>query len=62
MHVRSKSCLAYILAALLHGTLTAGVSQTLWCGRRNGIKELLQRAPPIFGLAAVTFFGHRSTF
>jgi len=34
-----------ILAALLHGTLAAGVSQTLRRGTRNGITELLQRAP-----------------
>jgi len=30
-----------ILALLLHGTQLVGVSQTLWCGTRNGIKELL---------------------
>ena len=36
-----------ILAALLHGTPAAGVSQTLRCGTRNGITELSQRAPPI---------------
>jgi len=38
-----------VLAALLHGTRAAGVSQTLRRGTRNGITELLQRAPPIFG-------------
>jgi len=43
-----------ILASLLYCTPTAGVSQTLWCGTRNGITELSQRAPPIFGLAAIT--------
>jgi len=43
-----------ILAALLHGTAAAGVSQTLRRGTRNGIIELLQRAPPIFGRAAIT--------
>ena len=43
-----------VLAALLHGTLVVGVSQTLRCGTRNGITELLQRAPPIFGRAAIT--------
>jgi len=31
-------------AALLHGTPAAGVGQTLWRGRRNGITE-----PSIFG-------------
>jgi len=42
-----------ILAALLHGTPAAGVSQTLRRGTRNGIAELSQRAPPIFGRAAI---------
>ena len=43
-----------ILAALLHGTRAVGVSQSLRCGTRNGITELLQRAPPIFGRTAIT--------
>jgi len=43
-----------ILAALLHGTLAAGISQTLQHGIRNGITELSQRVPPIFGKAAIT--------
>jgi len=43
-----------ILAALLHGTPATGVSQTLWRGTRNGITELSQKAPPIFGRAAIT--------
>ena len=53
-----------ILAALLHGTRAAAVSQTLWRGTRNGIRELLQssyiggalckRAPPIYGWTAIT--------
>jgi len=43
-----------ILAALMHGTPAAGVSQTLGRGTRNGITELSQRAPPIFGWAAIT--------
>jgi len=42
-----------ILAALLHGT-PVGVSQTLRRGTRNGITELSQRVPPIFGRAAIT--------
>ena len=42
------------LAALLHGTPAAGVSQTLRRGTRNGITQLSQRAPPIFGRAAIT--------
>jgi len=49
-----------ILAALLHGTPAAGVSQTLLHGTRNGITELWQRAPPIFGRAAITLeLGYR---
>jgi len=44
-----------ILTALLHGTPAAGVSQTLRRGTRNGVTELSQRAPPIFGWAAITF-------
>jgi len=43
-----------ILAALLHSTAAAGISQTLRCGTRNGIMELSRRAPPIFGRAAIT--------
>jgi len=43
-----------ILAALLHGTPPAGIDQTLQLGTRNGITELLQTAPPIFGWAAIT--------
>ena len=43
-----------MLAALLHGTRAVAVSQTLWHGTRNGIMELLQRALPIFGWAAIT--------
>jgi len=39
-----------ILAALLHGSPAAGISQTL----RNGIMELPQRAPPTFDWAAIT--------
>ena len=46
-----RSCL---LAALLHGTPAAGISQTLRHGTRNGIIELSQRAPPIFGGAVMT--------
>jgi len=45
---------SHILAALLHGTPAAGVSQTLRRGTRNGITELSQRAPPIFGRVAIT--------
>ena len=43
-----------ILAALLHGTPAAGVSKTLQRSTRNGITELLQSPPPIFGREAIT--------
>jgi len=42
-----------ILAALLHGTWAVGVSQNLRRATRNGITELSQRAPPIFGWSAI---------
>jgi len=57
-HVQNSLCVqvlrSRILAALLHGTPAAGLSQTLWRGTRNGIAELSQRAPPIFSWAAIT--------
>jgi len=43
-----------ILAALPHDTPVAGVCQTLRRRTRNGITELSQRAPPIFGRAVIT--------
>ena len=45
-----------ILSALLHGTRVVGVSESLQRHRptRNGITEVLQRAPPIFDWAAIT--------
>jgi len=53
-----------ILAALLHGTPAAGVSQTLQRRTRNGITELSQTVPPIFGRAAITLSigPHSSTY
>jgi len=53
-----------ILAALLLGTRAAVVSQTLRRhGTRNGITELSQRAPPIFGSTAITLgIGQHSSF
>ena len=42
-----------ILAALLHSTPAVGLSETLRHGTRNGITQLLQRAPPIFGSVAM---------
>jgi len=50
-HVQNSLCVQVlrspILAALLRGTPAAGR------GARNGIMELSQRAPPIFGRAAI---------
>jgi len=43
-----------ILAALLHGTPAAGISETLRHGTRNGITELSLSAPPIFGRVVIT--------
>jgi len=43
-----------ILAALLHSSPAAGVSQTLRRDTRNGVMELSQRAPPIFSWVAIT--------
>jgi len=42
-----------ILTALLHGTPGEGVSRTFRHGTKNGITELSQRVPPIFGWAAI---------
>jgi len=49
----SKSCLP-MLAALLYGTPAAGISKTLRCRTTYAVMELLQRAPPILGRAAIT--------
>ena len=43
-----------VLAASQYRTLVVGVSQSLRHGTRNGITELSQRAPPMFGWAAIT--------
>ena len=57
-HVQSSLCVQVlrspVLAALMHGTPAADVSQILRHGTRNGIAELSQRTPPIFGWAAIT--------
>ena len=64
-HVQNSLCVKVlrfpILAPLLHGTPAAGVSQSLRRGTRNGITELSQKAPPIFGWTAI-MVGHRPTF
>ena len=52
--VQNSLYVQVLCSALLHGTRAACVSQTLRCGTRNGITELSQRAPPIFGRAAIT--------
>jgi len=57
-HMQNSLCVQVlrspILAALLHGTPAAGVSQALQYDTRNGITELSQTTPPIFGWAAIT--------
>jgi len=57
-HVQNSLCVQVlrspILAALLHGTPAAGVSQTLRRRTTNGITDLLQKAPPIYGRAVIT--------
>ena len=58
-HVQNSLCVQVlrspILAALLHGTPAAGLSQTAVSYKEwnNGITELSQTAPPIFGRAAI---------
>ena len=54
IHFVSQILRSPILAALLHGTRAAGVRQNLRRATKNGIAELSQRAPPIFGRAAIT--------
>jgi len=66
-HIQNPICVQVlcspILLALLHGTRAVGVSETLRRRTRNGITELLQRAPPIFGWAAITLgIGPHSSF
>jgi len=55
-----------ILAALLHDTRAAGVSQTLWHGTRNGITELSRLVIFNRGLCVYSkggrHVGHRLTF
>ena len=53
--LRPSLAVSYIASIiLLNGTREVGVNQTLRRGTRNGITELSQRAPPIFGRAAIT--------
>jgi len=57
-HVQNSLCVQVLpsptLLALLHGTPVVGVSETSRRGTRNGIAGHSQRAPPIFGWAAIT--------
>jgi len=46
--------LSPILIAFLHGTRVAAVSQTLWHSTRNGITEISQTVPPVFGWVNIT--------
>jgi len=48
--VQNSLYIEALRSPILHGTPAAGVSQTL----RRGITELSQKAPPIFGWAAIT--------
>ena len=58
-----SSVIVYWHTVLLHSTPAAGLSQTLRRGTRNGITELSQTAPPIFGWAAITLgIGPHSSF
>jgi len=52
--LRPSLAFSYILAAYTARYSSMGVSQTLQCGTRNGITERSQRAPPVFGRAAIT--------
>jgi len=53
IHFASKSCVL-VLAGSLHGTPAVGLSLALRRGTMNGITELPQKAPPIFGWAVIT--------
>ena len=53
--LRPSLAFSYIGSVTARHHAAAGVSQTLRRGTRNGITELSQRAPPIFGWAAITF-------
>jgi len=60
--LRPSLAFSYI-GSVLHGTPAAGVSQTLGRGTRNGITELSQRTPPIFGGTSITLgIGPHSSF
>jgi len=52
-----------VVAALLHGTPAAGISQTSQHSTRNGITERSHRTPAIFGWTAITLgIGPHSSF
>jgi len=52
-----------ILAALLHSTRAAAMSQSLWHGTRNGSTEFSERVPDIFGWMAITLgIGPQSSY
>jgi len=52
-HLLMSSC-PILAASLVARHSSSGVSQTMRRGRRNGITELSQTAPPIFCWAAIT--------
>jgi len=51
--LRPSLAFSYIGSVTARHT-SSGRQPTLWRGTRNGITELSQRAPPIFGWAAIT--------
>jgi len=63
IHFTFQVLCAPILAALLHSTRAVGIRQNLLHATRNGITELLQRVPCIFGWASITLgIGPHSSF
>ena len=65
-HVQNSLCVqvlrSRILAVLLHGTLAAGVSQTLRRGARNRITELSHAEGATYIRLGGHHVGHRPTF
>jgi len=58
--LRPSLAFSYIVSVTVQHS-SSGVSQTLWHGTRNGITELSQRAPTIFGWGG-PHVGHRPAF
>jgi len=61
--LRPSLAFFYIGSITAQHSIAAGVDQTLRRGTRNGITELSQRSPPIFGRAAIMLsIGPHSSF